>query len=420
MLSVKVWGMIRNLKNNGLNISEISRNLNFDRKTVRKLLNSETPPQGYSRKKSASKLDDYKTYIDGRLQKYNLTAKKLFKEIKQQGYSGEYVIVSKYVKTIKDKHRAKAVLLFETLPGEQAQVDWGYFGKLYDQDLKKDVRLCCFVIVLGFSRTKFIHFFDGDNTENFLMDHNKSFEYFGGHTKDILYDNLKSVVIRRAFRVTDSEFNKRFMEFAGYYGFNPILARPYKPNTKGKVENTVKYVRTSFFDGETFKSLKDLNSKALDWLNEVNNQVHSTIKEKPFDRLKHENLITVENKYFDLSKIYYRKVFIDSHFNLFSKKYSVPYQYVNKEVAIKLSEENIIVYYREKIIAEHTINELGTIYITNPEHLDGLAEKRYGSGYRPKIKESKKTNNEIHTVSGVDLNINVEERDLNFYQGVLQ
>lgn len=420
MLSVKDWGMIRSLKNSGLNISEISRKLNIDRKTVRKQLNLSSSAS-YKRKPIESKLDPYKDYIDKRLEKYSLTAKKIFKEIKSQGFDGKYVIVSRYVKKIKDKHRAKAVLLFETLPGEQAQVDWGYFGTLYDPELKKDVRLCCFLMVLGYSRTKFIYFFDGDNTENFLAGHNKAFEYFGGYTKDILYDNLKSVVIKRAFRASDSEFNKRFLEFSGYYGYNPILARPYKPQTKGKVENTVKYVRSSFFNGEEFKSLRHINEEALNWLNEVNNEEHSVTKISPFKRLEEENLLKINGKMFDLSKVYYRKVFIDSHFNLYAKKYSVPYEYVNKEVAVTIADDNISIFYREKLIASHIRDYSNKLYITNSEHLEGLAEKRYASNYRPKEKSSSKEELGINTIiNNDDFYIEVENRDLNIYQGAIQ
>ncbi len=420
MLSVEDWGMIRSLKNSGLNISEISRKLNIDRKTVRKQLTLNRSAS-YKRKIVESKLDPYTDYIDKRLEKYSLTAQKIFKEIKQKGFNGKYVIVSRYVKKIKDKHRAKAVLLFETLPGEQAQVDWGYFGTIYDSELKKDVRLCCFLMILGYSRTKFIYFFDGDNTENFLVGHNKAFEYFGGYTKDILYDNLKSVVIKRAFRASDSEFNKRFLEFSGYYGYNPILARPYKPQTKGKVENTVKYVRSSFFNGEEFKSLRHINEEALNWLNEVNNETHSVIKVQPFKRLKEENLLKINGKMFDLSKVYYRKVFIDSHFNLFAKKYSVPYEYVNKEVAITLVDDNISIFYREKLIASHIRDYSNRLYITIPDHLDGLAEKRYASNYRPKEKSNSKDKLEVNTIiNNDDFYVDVESRDLNIYQGVIQ
>lgn len=323
MLKLEEWGMIRNLKNSGLNITEIAKQFNMDRKTIRKHLNSNTAPK-YKRKQLNSILDPYKDYIEKRLEKYNLTAKKIYKEIIKQGYKGKYGVLNKLVQQIKDNNRTKAVLRFETLPGEQAQVDWGYFGKFYDQELKKEVKLCCFFMVLGFSRTKFIYFFDADDTHNFLVGHNKAFEYFGGYTKEILYDNLKSVVIKRALRASDSTFNKNFLDFSSYYGFNPILARPYKPNTKGKVENTVRYVRNDFFAGEKFYSLNDLNHKALLWLEDVNNTIHSTTFEVPFARLKREDLIPVKGSLYDLSKCYYRKVFIDSHINFNAKKILSP------------------------------------------------------------------------------------------------
>ncbi len=426
MLSEKGWQMIRILKNQGISNSEIARQLNIDVKTVRSYLKLNEPKK-YQREKSDSVLDNYKKYLDGRLLKYNLTSKKLFHEILKQGYKGKYGIVNRYVKLLKDAHRAKAVLMFETMPGQQAQVDWGYFGKFYDQKLQKEIRLCCFVMILGYSRTKFIHFFDGDNTNNFLLGHNKAFEYFGGYPREILYDNLKSVVIKRAFRAKDSDFNKTFLEFSGFYGFNPILARPYKPNTKGKVENSVKYVRTSFFEGEEFNSLDEINKESLNWLNKVNTEIHSTTKVKPFDRLKQEGLSPVHNRMFDLSTVFYRKVFIDSHFNFLNKKYSVPYEYVNKEVSIKFNENIIDVYYREKRIATHVRDFSNQLYITNKEHLEGLYKKRFGSGTRkPSKNKNNKNKDENYNNEILLTNKNnvifekVEQRNLNIYQGVCQ
>ena len=109
------------------------------------------------------------------------------------------------------------------------------------------------------------------------MGHNLAFEYFGGYTREILYDNLKSVVIKRAFKQKDSEFNKRFTEYAGFYGFKAILARPYRPQTKGKVENTVNFVRTNFFAAEEFVSVTDINNKARTWLNRVKSLIMARI-----------------------------------------------------------------------------------------------------------------------------------------------
>jgi transposase len=131
------------------------------------------------------------------LEKYNLTSFKLYEEILKKGYEGKYGMVNKFVNKIKKKLRKQAYIRFETLPGEQAQVDWGYMGELYDHNLKRQVKIYCFVIVLGYSRTVYVDFFTDMKTRNFLIGHNNAFKYFGGYTKEILYDNLKSVVIKR-------------------------------------------------------------------------------------------------------------------------------------------------------------------------------------------------------------------------------
>lgn len=132
---------------------------------------------------------------------------------------------------IKQEYKNHAALRFETLPGEQSQIDWGYLGEIHDIELNRSVKLYCFFIILGYSRTLYAEVFDNMRLNNFLLGHNNAFKYFGGYTRELLYDNLKSVVIKRALVAKDSEFNKRFMGFAGFYGFKPVLCSPYKPNT---------------------------------------------------------------------------------------------------------------------------------------------------------------------------------------------
>ena len=273
-------------------------------------------------------------------------------------------------------------------------------------------------MVLGYSRYKYIEFFTTQNTAAFLKGHNNAFKYFKGYTKEILYDNLKSVVIKRLLKTKDSVFNKKFMDFAGYYGFKPILCRPYKPNTKGKVENAVNYIKKNFLAGEEFKSLRELNSRALEWLNKVNNKIHSTTKEIPANRLKRENLISLESKdLYDLTETIYRKVLTNCHFSYNANLYSVPYKYAGKEISIKLKDSYLHVNYRGQEIAKHKeeTNKKG-VYITMDSHLKGLKELRYGifKKREPKIKE-------ITTLTSLYKNINIEEveqRDLQIYEGV--
>lgn len=428
MLSTGEWCMIRELKNSGLTITEISKRLGIDRKTARSAIKQEVPPK-YSRKRSQSILDDYKDYIKTRLEMYNLTSQKLYEELQEQGFEGQYGIVNQYVQNIKKEYKTNAVLRFETIPGEQAQVDWGYFGEFYDQDKKKFVRLCCFVMVLGFSRTRFIHFFDGDKTDKFLKGHNLAFEYFGGYPREILYDNLKSVVIKRAFKQKDSEFNKEFLSFSGYYGYKPVLSQPYRPQTKGKVEVTVRYVRDNFFAGEEFRTLQEINERAKSWMFKVNNKIHGSTHERPLERLKREGLTPILGRPYDLSRVYYRKVQADCHFSFKANFYSVPINYVGKEVVIKEIDDSIRVIYREQVIASHKIEDnYKGCYITSPSHHYEIREitmKRSKLAWKKKrISRKDKYPTIDEQYQKINFNSNqllssfdeVEKRDLNTYE----
>jgi len=430
MLGLEDWSMIRELKNSGLTITEISKRLGIDRKTARSAIKNSGPPK-YVRKQSISILNDFKNYIHSRLELYNLTSQKIHEELTSQGFKGQYGTVNKYVQKLKAEYKTKAVMRFETIPGEQAQVDWGYFGEFYDHDKKKFIRLCCFVMVLGFSRARFIHFFDGDNTANFLKGHNLAFEYFGGYPREILYDNLKSVVIKRAFKQKDSEFNKEFTAFAGYYGFKPILAAPYRPQTKGKVEITVRYVRDNFFAGENFNSLKEINNSANSWMYKVNSKIHGSTHEAPLERLKREGLTPIIGCLYDLSRIYYRKVQLDCHFSFKANFYSVPIELAGKEIVVKEVNDTIEIIYREQKVAYHKLEEkYKGIYITSKSHYQEIklvSERRSKQAWKNKRRErllKSKSNCSRSEYQKINFNSkqllqtfeDVQSRDLNIYE----
>lgn len=418
---------IRNLWNQGLNKTQIAKYLNINRKTVLKYLKKDKIPKYVRKNKVKSILEKYEEYIIERLDKYDLTAQKLYEEIKKQGYTGKYGIVAKYIRETKNILKNKAVLRFETIPGLQSQVDWGHFGTIYDKEKKRIISIYCFLIILGYSRTLYIEFFEKQDTISFLKGHNNSFKYFGGYTKEILYDNLKSVVIKRALKAEDSEFNKKFIDYSGYYGIKPILCRAYKPNTKGKVENSVNFVRTNFFAGEKFSSLRELNQSSQKWLEKTNNRIHSTTKQKPFDRLRNENLISIENKkLYDLKETCFRKVYKDCKFSYKGNMYSVPFKYAEQEVFIKqINKDTISISHRNIKIAEHKLNlkEKGILIINN-DHYEGLKELRCSHEIKKpkkmkKKKEPKKETNNIILLNDENLDAFVEKRDLSQYEEVL-
>ena len=145
------------------------------------------------------------------------------------------------------------------------------------------------------------------STNTLIRCHQNAFRYFGGYPEEILYDNMKQVVIKRLLKQEDSTLNRQFEDFAGFYGFKPILCRPYRGQTKGKVERTVQFVRDNFMVGIQYNSLADLNGQALAWCNKVNGKVHATTNEIPFERLKKEGLSPLSREYI-IDKINLRRV----------------------------------------------------------------------------------------------------------------
>jgi transposase len=203
----------------------------------------------------------------------------------------------------------KATVRFETMPGLQGQMDWAHFEdhKIKDENgvVKK---LYCFLLILGCSRMRYIEFVTDMSTNTMIRCHANAFRYFGGYPEEILYDNMKQVVIKRLLKQEDSTLNRQFEDFAGFYGFKPILCRPYRGQTKGKAERTVSYVRDNFMVGIKYNSLDDLNGQALAWCNKVNGKVHGTTGEIPFERLKKEGLNPLKREYI-IDKINLRRVY---------------------------------------------------------------------------------------------------------------
>ncbi len=113
--------------------------------------------------------------------------------------------------------------------------------------------------------------------ETFCRMHRRALEHFGGVPRRIVYDNLKSVVLHHVGSTV--QFNPRFLAFAGHYLFEAVATPVRRPEYKGRVEASIKYVRHSFFYGRRFSSLEDVRVKAAEWLAQVaNERLHGTTR----------------------------------------------------------------------------------------------------------------------------------------------
>ena len=237
MFTVEEFFVIRDLHHQGLNISQISRKTGHHRNTVRKYLTAQTVPSPAPRRVRPSKLDPFKEYIQQHISEYSLSAPRICREIQEMGFDGKCTIVKDYLRMIRPQTPVPAVFRYETKPGVQAQVDWGECGRIEDDGRMRTVY--CFSIVLGYSRMRYMVFTLSTDVYTLIRCHLNAFEYFGGYTDEILYDNIKTVILKRAIRAGDHQWNAKFEDFFRHHGFVPRLCKPYCPQTKGKVENFI-------------------------------------------------------------------------------------------------------------------------------------------------------------------------------------
>jgi transposase len=209
-----------------------------------------------------SPIDAYLPFIMQTLEKFpTLTASRLFAMVYERGYRGSPDHFRHLIAQHRPRRPSEAYLRLRSLPGEQAQVDWGHFGHLQIGRARRP--LMAFVMVLSHSRQIFLRFFLDARMENFLRGHVAAFTAWGGVPRVLLYDNLKSAVLER--RGDAIRFHPTLLSFAGHYRFEPRPVAVARGNEKGRVERAIGYVRTAFFAARSFTDLDDLNAQATDW-----------------------------------------------------------------------------------------------------------------------------------------------------------
>ncbi len=364
--------VIKDMKRRGMTITQISKELGRDRKTIRKWL-KESETKNYKRKSlKKGLLDPYKNYIGQRMQEGCINAMVLFDEIKAQGYSGGVTTLRLFMKPIRPTVVSKATERFETPPGKQAQVDWGTFRVDWMGQKK---RIYAFVMVLGYSRTMYVEFTEDEKLETLMGCHTRAIDYFGGITETCLYDNMKTVVIGQDER-GQAIWNERFARFATHHGFVLQRCKPYRARTKGKVENGVAYIRKNFWPRiRTFTGLNDLNQLVRHWLDSVANvRVHGTTYEIPLMRLEQENLKKANPIPYEYVERHIRKVSNDSLVSYQGNRYSVPFQYIGHLVQIQDDKNGILRFYQDNtLITEHVKVSASQYKVAvNKKHFEGI------------------------------------------------
>ena len=288
--------LLQHLLDQGLSKTAIAARLGVSRRAIyhwiatgqlTRDVDAPVPRKGRPR---TTKLDKFKDIITDRLTTYpELSAVRLFAEVKAAGYTGGITQLRDYVAVVRPRPEPEPVVRFETPPGRQAQVDFAEFrlpwGKRY-----------ALLVVLGYSRLLWLKFYPRQTMAVVMSGLEEAFRAFGGVPHELLFDQMKAVILED-HRVEGEKLleNPEFLRFAHHWSFRIRACRPYRAKTKGKVERPVRYVRGNFFYGREFVGDADLDAQRLTWLDAVANvRIHGTTGAVPQVRFETEERTTLQ------------------------------------------------------------------------------------------------------------------------------
>jgi len=212
---------------------------------------------------------------------------------------------------------------------------------------------------------------------NFLSCHQHAFGFFGGIPAEILYDNMKNVVIQRM--LNKIQWNKDFEAFAMHYGYKPLLTPPYCPWAKGKVERPIKYVRERFWRGYNFTDITQANINIRQWIKTVaGERNHGTTREKVLIRFNREKTMLgfLPRSAYDISEKAYRKVYKDCQFSFGANRYVVPHESVGRKVLLRIRDGIMRIFDDDQMIAIYKIPSGKGQTIANPKFYQRLKKDK--------------------------------------------
>ena len=385
MLKLEEKLQVFDLLKAGISVVDISRRLGWSQGTIYKYKKILSQPESDKiiliDERLSNKIINFTSEINEQINKGITNCSKIYKLIKQSGYTGCYALVNKYVraKFFNDKEYKRSKII-STAEGEQAQVDWAYFGKIeIDGKIRK---LYTFVYILSYSRAMYVEFVIKQDQQTIQKCHINAFNKLG-IPKNIVYDNIKTVILSRE-KLSDGKIinnlNPSFVDFSKYYGFEIVVCHPYWPRSKGKVESSIKYIRNDFAQGlikkKNTKSLFELNRLVTIWVeNTANTRIHKTTNEKPISLWeKEKKYLTIPEGLpeYKISPLSIRNSTKDGILQYKTCLYSVPTEYSRKKLYIREINNHGIaqleIFFKHKHIATHKISFNKGQYIVDEKH----------------------------------------------------
>jgi transposase len=348
----------------------IARALKISRNTVKQILAShEVIRHGIHdalpksrHKMRISKVDPYRAQVDQLLNTYpDITAQRVFEEIRQAGFDGGYWSVKVLVRKIRPKPAPKPSLQTpKTGPGEMAECDWSEYLIPFTHIPPRKLQF--FGYTLRYSTRKHFSFHQRNDLFALMDGHVNVFARFKGAAYRCKYDCQKPVVLR--WEGASPIFNPRFIDFATYYEFSPVACRPRHPNDKPRVERSFWELTLSFFRGRTFRDEQDLEAQLGHWMATICDQ--RPIKKK--NRRTRMELFAEEEPLlrplpghpYDTARVLYKLCDIEGFIAWDGNRYSLPYEYVTEILPVRITQKELFIYRADlTYIARHELRPRG-------------------------------------------------------------
>ena len=353
-------------------VNTIAVQLRIHHTTVDRVLCQAGMPK-VERARRASIVDPYYPMILEQLAEHpRLSATSLLRMARVRGYPGGSSQFRAHVAQLRPRKTPEAYLRLKTLPGEQGQVDWGAFGHVQIGRAKRP--LMAFVVVLSWSRKIFLRFYLNQRMDNFLRGHVAAFDHWDGLPKVLLYDNLKSAVLERSGDAI--RFHPTLLDLATHYRFEPRPCAPYRGNEKGRVERSIRYIRSSFFVGRQWSNIDDLNEQALQWCESI--ACERPCPEDPditvgqaFEK-EHPTLITLPDNPYPTHERVEASVGKTPYVRFDLNDYSLPHTAVRRGVTVIATLQRVAVHQDGAEIATHQRSFDKGVQVENNDHVAAL------------------------------------------------
>jgi len=300
----------------------------------------------------------------------NVEIKALLGLLKEHGYEGSYTSLRRFVNRLEPKE-PEAFTRVETAPSEEAQVDFGYVGEIYDEQQKQMRRAWIFVMTLSWSRHLYVEIVFDQKVETWCACHIRAFEFFGGTVKRVVLDNLKAGIVKAV--LYDPEPQRAYRELAEHYGFSISPCRPRTPRHKGKVEQGgVHYVKRNALAGRTFTNHEAGNAHLMRWVMQVAGvRDHGTTHEAPLKRFERERpvLKPLPATRYEPTAWKQVKLHPDCHVVFESNFYSAPYRLVGRTLLLRALPQRVEIYLDHALITTHPRSVGRGVRVTNDDHL---------------------------------------------------